>query len=203
MMHHFLKSISYIFHPLLMPILGIIFYFSKTPRYIPLPIIKAKLVSIFILTVVLPVLLYYLLKTLKKVDSINLETPKERIIPLALNTIIIVLVLQRILPQNEVIELYYYFLGILLSTIACLILAVLKFKASIHMIAVGGVFMFFIALSIHFSININGTIALLFVLIGAVASSRLYLKAHDSIELLIGFFVGLFPQLILLNYWLQ
>ncbi len=202
-MHHILKSISYIFHPLLMPILGVIFYFSKTPRYIPIPIIKAKLVSIFILTVVLPVLLYYLLKTLKRVDTINLETTKERIIPLVLNAVIIVLVIQRILPQNEVIELYYFFLGILLSTIACLILAILKFKASIHMIAIGGIFMFFIALSIHFSININGTIAFLFILIGAIASSRLYLKAHDNIELLIGFFVGLFPQLLMLNYWLQ
>lgn len=186
-----------------MPILGVIFYFSKTPRYIPIPIIKAKLVSIFILTVVLPVLLYYLLKTLKRVDTINLETTKERIIPLVLNAVIIVLVIQRILPQNEVIELYYFFLGILLSTIACLILAILKFKASIHMIAIGGIFMFFIALSIHFSININGTIAFLFILIGAIASSRLYLKAHDNIELLIGFFVGLFPQLLMLNYWLQ
>lgn len=71
------------------------------------------------------------------------------------------------------------------------------------MIAIGGVFMFFIALSIHFSININGTIALLFILIGAIATSRLYLKAHDNIELIIGFFVGIVPQLIMLNYWLQ
>ncbi len=201
-MHHILKSISYIFHPLLMPILGVIFYFSKSPRYIPLPIIKAKLISIFILTVVLPVLLYYLLKTLKKVDSFHLETVKERIIPLILNVIIIILVIQRILPQNEINELYYFFLGILLSTIACLILAILKFKASIHMIAVGGVFMFFIALSIHFSININGTLALFFILIGAIATSRLYLKAHTNTELAIGFFIGLVPQLTMLNYWL-
>lgn len=202
-MRHILRSISYIFHPLLMPLLGVIFYFSKTPRYIPLPIIKAKLISIFILTIVLPVLLYYLLRTVRQVNSIHLQTAKERIIPLILNAIIIILVLRRILPQNEVVELYYFFLGILLSTIACLILAILKFKASIHMIAIGGVFMFFIALSIHFSININGTIALLFILIGAIATSRLYLKAHDYTELIIGFFVGLVPQLTMLNYWLQ
>lgn len=201
-MHHILKSISYIFHPLLMPLLGVIFYFSKTPRYIPLPIVKAKLISIFILTIILPILLYYLLRTLKKVDSIYLETARERIIPLSLNVLIVLLVIQRILPQNEVVELYYFFLGILLSTLACLILAILKFKASIHMIATGGVFMFFVALSIHFSININGTIALFFILIGALATSRLYLRAHNNIELIIGFFLGVFPQLIMLNYWL-
>jgi len=170
---------------------------------VPLTIIKAKLISIFILTIVLPVLLFYLLKSLKQVGSIYLISTKERIIPLVLNSIIIILVLQRILPQNEIIELYYFFVGILLSTIACLILAILKFKASIHMIAVGGIFMFFIALSVHFSININGTIAMLFILTGAIATSRLYLKAHDNIELVIGFFIGLVPQLIMLNYWLQ
>lgn len=201
-MHAILKGISYIFHPLLMPILGVIFYFSKTPRFIPIEVVRAKLISLFILTVILPVLLYYLLKTMRKVESVSLETTKERILPLLLNCIIIVLVLSRILPRNEIVELYYFFVGILFSTITCLILAILKFKASIHMIALGGVFMFFLALSLHFSININGTIALFFILTGAVATSRLYLKAHTNTELIIGFFVGLFPQLIILNYWL-
>ena len=55
---------------------------------------------------------------------------------------------------------------------------------------------------IHFKININGTIALMCIILGAIASSRLHLKAHSSIELIIGFFIGLIPQLILLNYWL-
>jgi len=100
------------------------------------------------------------------------------------------------------VERYYFFIGILLSTLSCLILVFLKFKASIHMIALGGIFMFFIAISIHFSININGAIALFTIIIGTVATSRLHLKAHTNIELVIGFFVGLFPQLILLNYWL-
>lgn len=201
-MHNLLKSISYVFHPIIMPLLGVIFYFSKTPRFIPIELIKAKIISLFILTVILPVLLYYLLKTVKLVDSISLTTTKERITPLILNCVIIALVLVRILPLNEIPELYHFFVGILFSTLSCLILAILKFKASIHMIAVGGVFMFFVALSIHFSININGTIALLFILTGAVATSRLYLKAHSSSELIIGFIIGVFPQLILLNYWL-
>ena len=58
--------------------------------------------------------------------------------------------------------------------------------------AVSGLFMFFIALSIHFSININGTLALLAIIIGAIATSRLHLKAHTYKELIIGFFIGLY-----------
>lgn len=202
MIGQLLKSISFIFHPLLMPLLGVIFYFSKTPRFIPEPVIKAKLFSVTILTVILPMLLYYLLKTLKKVDSVYLETTNERKIPLLLNVLIILLVLIRVLPQNEIPELYFFYIGILISTITCFALAVVKFKASIHMIAASGFFMFAVALAIHFKVNINGTIALMFIILGAIATSRLHLKAHTPIELLIGFFVGLMPQLVLLNYWI-
>jgi len=70
------------------------------------------------------------------------------------------------------------------------------------MIAACGFFMFAIALSIHYHININGTIALMAIIIGAIATSRLHLKAHTSQELILGMFTGLLPQLILLNYWL-
>ncbi|MCK0124868.1 hypothetical protein MWU76_10690 [Gelidibacter sp. F2691] len=202
MIHFLLKSISYIFHPLIMPLLGVIFYFSKTPRFIPEPVIKAKVFSITILTLILPVLLYFLLKTIQKVDSLHLKSTKERLIPLFLNAVIIGLILNRVLPYQEIPELYYFFLGILFSTLACLFLAIFKIKASIHMIASAGFFMFAIALSIHFKININGTIALMCIIIGAIATSRLHLKAHTNVELVLGLFVGLLPQLILLNYWL-
>lgn len=201
-MNWFLKSISYIFHPLLMPLLGVLFYFSKSPRYIPTEIKQAKIVSLIILTVILPILLYFLLKTLGKVKSIYLKNTNERIYPLALNCIVIFIVIQRILTPTQVLELYYFFVGILISTMTCLLLAVMNFKASIHMISVSGVFMFFVALSIHFSININGTLALMMMAIGAVATSRLHLKAHTSKELIMGLFVGITPQLILVSNWL-
>lgn len=201
-MNHILRSISFIFHPLFMPLLGVIFYFSKSPRFIPKEVIWAKLVSLFILTIVLPVLLYFLLKTLGKVKSVYLETTTERIYPLLLNCIVILIVIQRILTPTQIIELYYFFIGILISTIVCLTLAIFKFKASIHMMAICGVFMFFIVLSIHFSININGTLALMSIIMGAIATSRLHMKAHTYKELIMGVFIGIIPQLILVPYWL-
>ncbi|WP_308993127.1 hypothetical protein QLS71_008635 [Mariniflexile litorale] len=202
-MNRILKSISFIFHPLLMPLSGVVFYFLVSPRFTPNEIIYAKLVSLSILTIILPILIYFLLKTLGKIQSIYLRTTKERILPLALNCVIILIVLQRILTQTLFIELYFFFVGILISTMACMILAFFKFKASIHMIALSGLFMFFIVLSIHFSININEILALMSIITGAVATSRLHLKAHDYKELIMGFFIGVMPQLILVNYWLN
>ena len=197
-----LSAISFVFHPLIMPLLGVIFYFSKSPRFFPKPIIISKIIALTVLTIVVPLLLFYLLKLSGSVKSIYLKTVKERIRPLMLNCLILLLAIKHLVPSNEIIELYFFFVAILISTLACLILAFFKFKASIHMIALGGVFMFFIALSIHFSININGTLALFSLIIGAVATSRLHLNAHSSIELIIGFIIGVFPQLIMLNYWL-
>lgn len=132
----------------------------------------------------------------------HLETARERVIPLIIFIFIIILIMNRVFPSNELIEPYYFMVGILGSTISCLILALLKIKASIHMMAIGGVLMFFIALGIHFNINIIGSIALIFIIAGAVASSRLHLRAHSAIEIVIGFFIGLLPQLVILNYWL-
>lgn len=201
-MDRILKSISFIFHPLIMPLLGVLFYFSKSPRFIPEEIIQAKIISIFILTFILPVLLFFLLKTLGKVSSIYLETTQERIYPLILNCAVILIVLQRILSPSQLIELYYFFVGILISSMTCLMLAIFKFKASIHMISVSGVFMFFINLSIHFSINIMGTLALMSIISGAIATSRLHVKAHTYKELVFGVLIGLIPQLLLVRYWL-
>ncbi|WP_353776893.1 hypothetical protein [Winogradskyella sp. 3972H.M.0a.05] len=202
MTNHILKAISFIFHPLIMPVLGVMFYFHKTPRFIPDPLQNAKLFSVSILTIILPILLFYMLKTINKVDTIYLKTTKERIIPLLLNCVIALLIVKRVLPPDEIIELYYFFIGILFSSLSCLILAMLKVKASIHMIAASGFFMFALAVGIHFKVNINGTIALMAIILGAIATSRLHLKAHTFPELIIGFAVGFIPQLLLLQFWL-
>ncbi len=200
-MDKLLKSISFIFHPLLMPIIGTLFYFWKSPRYFSHQIIYAKLVSLAILTLILPILVYLLLKTLGKVQSFNLSNTAERILPLGIYSLIIFIILQRVLTLSQIPELYYFFLGIFISNLCCLLLAMLKFKASIHVIGVSGVFMFALALSIYFGINSNISLALLCIIMGAVATSRLHVKAHTNKEIVAGFIIGLLPQLLLMYYW--
>jgi hypothetical protein len=185
-----------------MPLLGVVFYFSKTPRFIPTEIAQGKIFSIVLLTILLPILVFFLLKTISRVDSIYLKTTQERKIPLLINAIIVTLILFRVFTPNEIPELFYFFIGILISNIVCYILVLFKIKASIHMLAASGFFMFAMAIGIHFKININGTIALMAVLLGAIATSRLHVKAHTYPELIIGTFIGFIPQLILLQYWL-
>jgi membrane-associated phospholipid phosphatase len=61
---------------------------------------------------------------------------------------------------------------------------------------------FIVGLSIHNQLNIIYTIATLFLLIGLVASSRLYMKAHTITELIIGIVIGVVPQIASWYFWL-
>jgi hypothetical protein len=201
-MNYFLKIAAWIFHPLLMPLLGVALYFRITPRFVVPEMMYTKLIVVFILTVLIPILLFFLLKTLGVIKTIHLKTVKERKVPIILQCFLVILVLKMVFQPNMYPELYSFFVGILFSLITAFVLVTSKFKVSLHMIGISGVTMFLIALSIHFKVNALVTIGFLLFVNGWVASSRLHTKSHSTLELVFGFFVGLFPQLILVNYWL-
>ena len=202
-MHYFLKAISYIFHPLFIPFVGVCFYYSVNPTYVPKESIFYTLLGTFILSVLIPMLFFLLLKTSGKASSFMLENVNERRVPLIATMIITYVIAERIFSGYEHQVLYYFFIGILFSSFLCYILSMFSFKASVHMMGISGITVFFIALSIHFKMNIHLVITILLFLNGAVASSRLHLKAHTPIELLIGAFVGIIPQLVLIYFWIR
>lgn len=201
-MRWLVKSASYLFHPVWMPFLGSLIYFAVTPRFFPLPLIKAKLLAIAITTLFIPIVFYFLLKNLGKAQSMFLSDVKERRWPLFFFNLLICLNLYQILDAYNFPALYYFFVGILFSSITGFLLALLKLKISLHMVGLSGIFMFVLALSIFYRINLIYTVAFIIVAIGLTATSRMELKAHTWLELILGFFIGLLPQIIVLNFWL-
>ena len=202
MINALLKSFSFIFHPILMPLVGALLYFSISPRFIPEPIIQTKILGLFIVTVLIPIILYFLLKNLGFVATIHLEEPSERKIPLLLQSLLLLLVSKMVVDVYNYPELYYFFLGALISSLSAVFLSLFNMKPSLHMIGTGSITMFTIAVSIHFNINLTLFIALQMFANGAVATSRLHYKAHTNLELILGLLLGLLPQLTLLNFWL-
>jgi membrane-associated HD superfamily phosphohydrolase len=201
-MNNFLRIAAYLFHPLLMPLLGTFLYFIITPRFVDPELIRAKLIAVAIITLLIPLITFFLLKNLKIVSSVQLEEVQERKVPLMIQSVLLLLIIKLVFDPYDSIELYYFFVGILFSAIAALILVFFKFKLSLHQMGIAGVTMFLIALSIHFKINLLLWIVLLFFANGWVASSRLHTESHDYSEIITGFFVGVVPQFILLNFWL-
>lgn len=201
-MRTFQKAISYIFHPLFIPISGTFAYFLITPKYSPLELQSGNILPIFILTVIIPIITFFILKNIGYVYSVQLPTIKERKYPLLINLVLLLMIVFKVIPNNYVIELYFFFVGLVGATFATIVLLFFKIKSSMHLLGMGSLLMFLINLSIHFEINITIAISFFILAIGLVVTSRLYFKAHNKIELLIGLCIGLISQLLTVKYWL-
>lgn len=202
MMKLFPLIISYIFHPLFIPVAGTIAYFAITPKYTPIEEQIGTILPIFILTVIIPIIAYLILKNVGLIQSVFIPTLKERRYPLYINILLLLMVVYKVIPNNYTAELHYYFFGLIAATMASLLLLFLNFKSSMHLMGMGSLFMYLICLSVHFEINITLALSVLILLTGLVATSRLYLKAHSIAELVIGFFIGLVSQLLTIKFWL-
>lgn len=201
-MRVFLKAISYIFHPILTPLVGTFIYFLVTPKYSPLALQTGNLLPIFILTIIVPIIFFLILKNLGVLSSSILPTIKERIYSLSIIICLLLMVVLKVISNNYIEELHFYFVGLIAASLTALTLLFLKLKISLHLMSLGSVLIFIIALSVHFEKNITLAISIATLITGAVASSRLYLKSHTKIEVVVGLVVGCVSQLLLLKFWL-
>ena len=184
------QLLSYILHPAVYPLLGtlVILYFG--PHFLSLKITLLALLLVFVGTYILPVTLSYLLYKLRVIHSLEMKTANERRVPYLVGTLcyylVSVLILQTDLPSD--VHLY-----ILASTVVIGIhLVFLRFmKPSAHMAGIGGFTGLLLALSFHYQVNFIPMLSLCFLLSGLVASARLYLKAHNPLELVFGYFSGM------------
>lgn len=196
-----LRFFSYLMHPLLMPILGVVIYFYVTPKFVPESFMYAKLFALSILTIVVPVLFYFLLESINLVSDKELGQVRERRIPLMIQVAITLMILKLIINGYEFPELYIFFFGILLSATAAFLCSLVRFKASLHMVGVSGVLVFVAGLSMVYQSNFLVLIAALIIGIGFTAASRIQAKAHTMIELLAGIIVGGLPQVLLFAFY--
>lgn len=197
-----LPVFSYIFHPIFISIYGTLFYFLVTRSYFYDSQIYVTLIQVVILTLLLPLSIYFLFRSLGVVTSFTEATLKERQMPIAVQAILLLVLLKFSISKEITTELFYFFLGGLISSILVLASVILKFKASLHMIGISALTAFIYGLSSYYQLPFVNLISFCIVSIGLVASSRLYMKAHTYPELLVGIVIGLAPQLFLYRYWL-
>ncbi|MDP3681757.1 MAG: hypothetical protein Q8R22_13080 [Flavobacterium sp.] len=201
-MKKILPLFSYVFHPIFIPAMATLFYLYFSGADFVSQEKLFVLFQVLVVTVILPSLVFLLLRTAGNIDSIMLVEVSQRKIPLILHCFLLILLVKKSITIDRYPELHFFLLGALLSTILALILLFANIKASLHMIAISSLTVFIIGLSLHLQIQNTFTIAVLILLNGFVASSRLEMKAHTNKELIIGFMFGAVPQLLLLVLWL-
>jgi membrane-associated phospholipid phosphatase len=195
-----LPVFSYIFHPMFIPLFGAIYYFlfydgsySNLEKY-------TAFLNIVIFTIVLPIILFFVLKATKNVDSIMIANVAQRRIPIALQCFLTFILIQKNITVEHFYQLHFYYLGGLISCAFAFIFLFLEIKASIHMIGITALTLFVLGLKIQTNSWDLILIVFLLLLNILVAASRLVLKAHTPTDLLIGSVTGILPQLFLFFY---
>ena len=175
-------------------------YFLFTKNISLLAEVYLSFIQIFILTILLPISFYMLLKALKKVKSFTEATIEERRLPIFIQVILLYCLLNFTILETHFPELYKFFQAGFISSFLVFLSVMLRFKASLHMIGVTALFVFVVMLTSYLEIEATYTLAYLIMCIGFVASSRLYMKAHTPIELLVGMIIGALPQVLVWFY---
>lgn len=190
------KVFSYIFHPLIIPTIGMIIIFNTNSYVnfaIPYELKRAVIILVGLSTFIIPSLITLLLQNRGYIKSVEMETTKERFLPYGF-TIIFYFFTIYMLQKAQIPPIVFKFMiGALVSVILAFIINI-KWKISAHMIGMGGLSGALIAVSFVLNVNIISYVALAILISGIVASSRLILNAHTQKQLIVGFIVGLICQ---------
>jgi hypothetical protein len=197
-----LPLFSYVFHPVFISVYATIIYLFLKGSYFVNQEKLYVLSQVVIITVLIPILFFLILKSYKKIDSVMLYEVSQRKIPLVLECFLIIFLVKKFIVINHYPELHFYFLGCLLSTLLALLLLFANIKASLHILAISSLTLFAAGLSLHLQSENCILISFLIFMAGFVATSRLEMKAHTFKELTIGLFLGSTPQLLLWCFWL-
>lgn len=197
-----LPIFSYILHPIFISMYATLFYLFYKDDVFTIQEKYFVIFQILIITVIVPLLFFLLLRTTGNVKSVMIHETSQRIIPLILQCFLFILLVKRSILIDRYPELHFFFLGGLFSTIIALIYSLFKIKASLHMMAISGFTVFVIGMNMHLQMHNPYWPALLVLLTGITASSRLEMNAHTYKELFIGFIIGILPQILFMYLWL-
>jgi hypothetical protein len=197
-----LPLFSYILHPIFIPVYATLFYLFSNNSYFLNKEKYLVLLQVVIITVFLPILFFWGLRSTGKISSAMAPLLSERKIPLVLQCFLIIFLVRTNITIERYPELHFFFLGALLSTLIALLLLFAKMKVSLHMIGISALTFFVLGLNLHFQTQNIFSILFLILMNGFIASSRLEMNAHTVKELIIGFLIGALPQVLLMYLWL-
>ena len=190
-----MKSISHVistvFQPLLMPTYGVMLLFMYTYFGVAFSNRFWHIVTpVMLFSFIIPGILIYLLLKIGLISDLSLKVRKERFYPYFIT----------LLSYSAMVVFYYtaqmpvWFLMMMAGSIAIMIIAILItlfWKISAHMFGVGGLVGG--VMSVCYYVEHSNPYWLfigLFILAGAIGTSRLILKRHTLLQVIAGFLLG-------------
>jgi hypothetical protein len=187
------KIISVVFHPLFMPIYGILIIFSAPTLfgYLPFSIKRLLILIVLINNVFLPLSLLPYLKYRNHITSWSIDNQRERMLPLFIATILYAATSYIIIRYPVPVFIKTYIFGIFIISLSVTTLN-MWWKISIHSTASGAIAALVLVLSFKMNSPLLWPMLLVIISAGLILSARLKLNVHNSSEVWSGFFLGYF-----------
>lgn len=200
------KILSYIFHPVFVPVYVVLFLAFVHPYLYAgfHPVLKntAVIGAAFMAFTFFPVITVLLLKGLKFIESIQLHTQKDRIIPLIACMIWyfwIWYIWKNFGKTANAIDMpavsVKFAFASFVSTIIAL-MANIKMKISLHAISMGVMLAFMCLLAFTQDLNFGVYLSIAILLTGLVCTARLIASNHTNVEIYGGLFTGILSMLL-------
>jgi hypothetical protein len=186
------KITSIVFHPLFMPLYGMLIVFSAPTLfgYLPFPVKRLLFIVILINNVILPVSLMPFLKYRKIITSWSIGDRRERIIPLMITTLLYSstsIIIHRfpvpVFIKSFIIAAFFLSLAVTVITF--------WWKISIHSVGAGALIGLVLILSFRMYTPLVWYLVSTVVIGGMLLSSRLSLNMHSPQQVWGGFVTGL------------
>ena len=193
------RFISYIFHPVFIPVYVALFLMYWHPLIFAGISANRKVLLLATITVnctVFPLFTVFIAWRLKFVNTFMLHTRKDRIIPYALAMIFYFWCWYVLKNQQGIpVLLIRFLLGSFITVIIAWI-ANIYFRISMHGLAVGGLAFFVTSVALLGDGNPGWYLAAAWMVLGLVGTSRLILGAHHPLDVYAGVILGIAAQLI-------
>jgi len=193
------KIISVVFHPLLMPLYGILIILSAPTLFdfIPFEIKKLLFLIVLINNVLLPFSLMAYLRYRKLITSVVIDNREERVLPLILTTFFYFVTVYIFIKYRIPVFIKMFMLTAAIISLAVMIIN-LWFMISIHAAGAGALLAMVLVLSFRMQTPLTWFLVPVVLIAGAVLSSRLLLNSHTPGEAWYGFFLGFSVTALLL-----
>lgn len=192
MLQKIARTISILFHPIIMPTLGLLILFNSHSILIyTYPSVKRAIYIItFFGTSVLPLSFIPFFMYSRFLDNWLMNERKERVVPFLITTILYFFTYFLIwrFPLSSFVK---QFLLASAVSVGFVTLISLKWKISVHMVGIGGIIGLLLSLVIHENANVQVYLIPAIVVAGLVGSARLILHVHKSMQIYAGFLLGL------------
>lgn len=198
------KIFSYILHPAFMPLIGIyiIFHSGIYETDVPWEFEKYTYLIVALFSILLPFSILPIFVYWKIISNLELSDRKERIIPLSITSLCLVMLhifIARIIPIRIITSFTFS-----VAAISILLFGINMFaKISMHLLGIGGITGLIIALTFEYNIHPFFWLAIVILIAGIAATSRLILKAHTVFQVSIGYALGLIATLFLISSFFQ